>query len=57
MLRLFAATFLLLTIVVLHRAAAQNATTGPAREPAYGPELAARFPKRTRTHSTTHFKN
>jgi pimeloyl-ACP methyl ester carboxylesterase len=39
MLRLFAATFLVLTIAVLHRATAQNATTGPAREPAYGPEL------------------
>ena len=37
--RFFAATFLLLTIAVLHPATAQNATTNPAREPAYGPEL------------------
>ena len=37
--RFFVATFLLLTIAVLHRATAQNATTSPVREPAYGPEL------------------
>ena len=39
--RFFAATFLLLTIAVLHPATAQNSTTSPAREPAYGPELKA----------------
>jgi pimeloyl-ACP methyl ester carboxylesterase len=37
--RFFTATFLLLTIAVLHPATAQNATTSPASEPAYGPEL------------------
>ena len=37
--RFFVATFLLLTIAVLQPATAQNATTSPAREPAYGPEL------------------
>ena len=34
-----AATFLLLTIAVLHAATAQNAPKSPAGEPAYGPEL------------------
>jgi len=37
--RFFAATFLLLTIAVPYPAIAQNATTSPVREPAYGPEL------------------
>jgi pimeloyl-ACP methyl ester carboxylesterase len=39
MTRLFAATFLLITMAVPHLAAGQNITTGHAREPVYGPEL------------------
>jgi pimeloyl-ACP methyl ester carboxylesterase len=37
--RFFARMFLFLTIAVLHQATAQNATTSPVQEPAYGPEL------------------
>ena len=37
--RFLVATFMLLIIAVLQPAPAQNVTTSPAREPAYGPEL------------------